>query len=156
SADAYQICALGMDGKVTCTPPPPLGIPEPAGAFAAISAATYLGCGLRADRSFGCWGVYFQGQTSAPAGTFTQIAAEEYSTCGLGSDGTIACWGKGANMPSPPPGTFTTLGAGWRHACAIAANGSLSCWGDNTAGQVTAPAHDGFDQAVRPGPYTAF
>ena len=96
----------------------------------AVSPIRSTACGIRVDRTIGCWGRNWYGEASPPEGTFTDVAVGSGNVCALRTNGRIACWGGDYYSPKPevPEGTFTDIAVGVTHSCAIRANGTIACW----------------------------
>ncbi|HET9658334.1 MAG TPA: hypothetical protein VFP72_23480 [Kineosporiaceae bacterium] len=120
--------------------------------WAAASAGSWSGCGVRSDASLWCWGFNGEGQlglgdvTTRPypvqvlGATWTRVSVGEVHACGIHVDATLWCWGGGwngqlgqgdwAGHTSPVQvaagATFSRVAAGVDHTCAIAAGGTAA------------------------------
>jgi alpha-tubulin suppressor-like RCC1 family protein len=125
----------------------------------AISASSYLTCGIASDGGVLCWGsgplgdgttnesatpVRVQGLT----GRVTQLAAGGSHACALLADGAVVCWGDGgygalgrglsvgvAFVPGAVPGVSPAkaISSSEYGSCAVLADGTVSCWGNDSA-----------------------
>ena len=96
-------------------------------------------CGLREDRSVGCWGPEprpgpFGGWEAPPEAHFASIDGAYGYTCGLPLEGTPICWGSDSESPNlarcpPSDQWFTAISGGGGHACGLQTDGSAVCWG---------------------------
>src|SRR5215218_5498118 len=125
----------------------------PGQAYEALSVGGSGACALRADDTVVCWGVSYDGATSAPADRFAAIASGSFNHCGLRlADRSIACWGLYAPwwQPQLPSGPVAAVGIGTFHMCVvIAGDGHVTCVGENDYGQRDAP--EGAFEAVAAG-----
>ncbi len=154
-------CGLRSDGTVTCWgfsgacgleadvifagepcwTEPAAPLPNPAGAFAAISAGHSYTCGLRPNGEIDCWGtVPRYSDLVPPGGEFAALSAGDHHACGIRVDGQIVCWGNNdQGQTSAPVGAFAQVSAGATHTCARRVDGTVVCWGRNTFGELNAP-----------------
>jgi alpha-tubulin suppressor-like RCC1 family protein len=161
-------CAIAVDGGLWCWgrntenelglgpgAGPQLRTPQRVGAaldWVEVVAGQSGTCGLRADRSLWCWGVWVNGvtQQSAPTqlGSATDWALARIDTfhlCALKLDGALWCLGRniegqlGLAAPSQidvltqiePSARWSALSTGRFHTCARKAAGTVWCTGAN-------------------------
>ena len=121
------------------------GEPEIAGRFAALSLASFNGCGLRTDGSMLCWEFDRDrlNWVSERRGEFTDVSAARWQDCAVRTDETITCWMQSG--PQSPErhrtvhvtdGQFTDVSAGGGHWCALRTDGTVVCRGSSSSGEV--------------------
>jgi hypothetical protein len=92
------------------------------------------GCGIRADRTIGCWGDKETGLTTPLSGTFVSMSVAIDHACAIKTDGSVVCWGDNPRrdpelaVVPPPAGVFTQVLAGDTD-CALRPSGRVECWG---------------------------
>jgi alpha-tubulin suppressor-like RCC1 family protein len=139
-------CRLGFDGKVSCWGNNGLDDwPDPVGTYTRISSDTpFVGCGLKADQTIGCWGN--PASLAPPSGTFASVEVSglwqagfplQLRACAIRTNGTLTCWGNdGVALRPPPAGTFKQVSKPGNYACAIRTDDALVCWGGNPFNQI--------------------
>ncbi len=60
--------------------------------FGAVSVGAVHVCGLRADATVTCWGLYGDSAAEPPDGAFAAVTAGRYESCALRADGAAVCW----------------------------------------------------------------
>lgn len=124
-------------------------------------------CGVFADRTAACWGLWDGGTFSVttPAVTLAEVVELRagqaladpqhfvHHFCARDAAGAVQCWGnnregqtgRGDHVDAATPDRVAIpapvagLALGMRHTCALTASGEVWCWGDNRAGQVAGP-----------------
>ena len=140
--DQMAVYMIGLWHNMVVRGLPPQPPRKPAeGTYTAVSAGSYLSCGLRTDGTVRCWGQKEYGQVKVPGGEFSAVSAGGYHSCGLRSDGNVECWGRNNyGQVDVPGGLFSAVSAGGEHSCGLRTDKTIECWGWNKSGQVNAPS----------------
>ena len=93
--------------------------------FLAVSAGGGHSCGLLADQTLTCSGIY----GTTPAGRFLAVSAGRNHSCGLRADQAVACWGSSSDAPA---GRFLAVSAGGENSCGLRADETVTCWGSSS------------------------
>jgi len=132
--------AWGNNGWGQCN------IPEPFGAFIALSAGSRHSLAVRADGVVLAWGDNSYGQLDIPVPNvgFVAVAAGSRHSLALRADGSLVPWGynyygQTSGLPSPNAG-FVAIAEGHLHCLALRGDGSIAAWGANFYGQSNVPA----------------
>ncbi|MCB9616999.1 MAG: hypothetical protein H6722_31605, partial [Sandaracinus sp.] len=156
-----HLCAVGVDGRVECTPAisslpsRPEGPVDSGDGFSCARSFGYYECrgawsyfgewsdGVAGELSACTWGPssvecgrHPDGPTLTVPSSLTSVAAvfggyEHY--CALDSDGLPTCWGRNDHGQATPPAVpFVQLALGRHHSCGRTAVGSVICWGAGT------------------------
>ncbi|HSS03079.1 MAG TPA: hypothetical protein VLM79_38720, partial [Kofleriaceae bacterium] len=151
--------ACSGPGKPPTAPPgdPPPTAPPSASSIESLVLSATGGCGVLADHTARCWGVWEGSMIKAASaasglrditelriGHTIKLDPQRYYDhfCARDVRNTVQCWGNnqqhqlGADVsgdsPTPTPldlSGVTQLALGAQHACALDAQGSVWCWG---------------------------
>jgi alpha-tubulin suppressor-like RCC1 family protein len=159
---AADLSSSGDDVLIPPQGPTSVALP-PTNPATAIAVGLQQACALLADSSVWCWGLAFDGQTTAAStqSVFSGASAVSlggYTACAVkAADDSVWCWGtneagqlgdgntNGSLAPQQvtiflgdpkyaPDGPATRLSVGFDHVCSVGAN--VFCWGDNTFGEL--------------------
>ena len=139
--DQMAVYMIGLWHNMVGRGLPPQPPRKPAeGTYTAVSAGSYLSCGLLSDGTVECWGDDEHGQLGVPDGVFSTVSAGGGHLCALRPHNTIECWGNNERrQASEPGGLFNAISAGGDFSCGLRTDGTVECWGVNNYGQANEP-----------------
>jgi len=168
TAEGRAYCwGYGGDGKLgngaTTSSSRPIEVHQGSLRFKAISAGSYITCGIATDGDTYCWGSSTNGKLGAGESDgiafdprkvlgghrFAAVYAGHQYACALTAAGEAYCWGANGSgqrgdgtttrsaEPVPVSGglKFTSLSVGKFHTCGIVEGGKAYCWGSNGRGK---------------------
>lgn len=127
-------CAVRENGKVECWTREPTYKLE--GSFVRVFSSWTHGCGVRTDKTIGCWdasdGLV---DTPMPFRFIDVVTGDALHVCGRREDGTLSCWGthpwSAVDVVRSSPSTrFKSLDASYDQLCGVRVDGHIECFGD--------------------------
>ena len=138
-------CGLDEHGAARCWGADALGqSAPPPGPFKAISVTSGWGCGIQADDTLSCWGLFpYWGEPPIneplpppPEGRFVSVSVGGTQACALTAAGEARCWGHvdaNGQLPATPPGPFASIAASRSSICGVTTAGDVICWGSDAS-----------------------
>jgi len=123
AGDGEQMCAIGIDGLVTCWGESVVaGVPATARALR-IAVGSSHACIVNDQHSVQCWGAN-RGTYPQPSAKARDVAVNNTATCLLTQAGDIQCGGI-----SPPTRKAVAIYGSFDAFCALGTDGKPFCWG---------------------------
>jgi alpha-tubulin suppressor-like RCC1 family protein len=156
SVGDVHVCGLSSDHRAVCWGGNADGQATPPDTrFTEIVSGDRFSCGLTLnDGNVVCWGQGPGATQATTASGLRFLSAHAGNACAVESSGRVRCWGDDAVIATPPFDAFGPVAVGARHVCGLRDYGSILCWGNNDAGQLAAPAGDGYEELAASGDLT--